>query len=221
MSEENPESAGELVAHDPRPQQNARAYQIWSYSETGHDLTVEEQLFCRSYIVDRNAVASMRRLGYDQDAATLRRRAERMLANPEVQGCIEVLAKRMMENLQITADRVNAGIAAIAFSDLSQVLEFDHNGVKLLHSKYWTKEQMVALKSVKMGKEGIQVEFHDKQKALDMLAKQLNMVDDEKELAKQMAKGAAEAAMEKILEVTNRMRPALTEPKEEEIATQH
>lgn len=205
-------------AHDPRPLQRGRAYQIWSYSDTGHELTVEEQLFCRSYIIDRNEVAAMRRLGYDMDAGVLRRRAQKMLLNPEVQGCIEALAKRMMDNLQITAERVNEGMAAIAFADLGEIMEFDHTGVRFIHSKYWTKEQRMALAGVKMTKDGVEVKFHDRSKALEFLGKQLNLVDDEKEMARAAAEGAARGAMDKILEITQRMKGqnALPTPANEE-----
>lgn len=195
---------------DAREYQRSRAYQIWSYSDTGHELTVEEQLFCRSYIVDRNEVAAMRRLGYGDELtnATLKRRAERMLANPEVQGCIEVLARKMMDNLQIEAENVNRTMAAIAFADPRQIMEWDSNGVQLLHSKYLTREQALSLKSVKMGKEGIQIEFADRQRALEFLGKQLGVSNDENELARAAAEGAARGAMDKILEITERMRPA-------------
>lgn len=212
--EEDEGNGGEVVQYDPREHQRSRAFQIWSYSDTGHDLTVEEQLFCRSYIVDRNEVAAMRRLGYGDELsnASCRRRAQIMLNNPEVQGCIEVLAKRMMENLQIEAENVNRTMAAIAFGDPRDIMEWDANGVQLLHSKFWTREQALALKSVKMGKEGIQIEFADRQRALEFLGKQLGVSNDESEIARAAAEGAARGAMDKILEITERMRP---EPKSE------
>lgn len=206
--------------YDPRPVQRSRAFQIHSYSDTGHDLTVEEQLFCRSYIIDRNDVAAMRRLGYGEELSnqTLKGRAERMLRNPEVQSCIEVLAKRMMDNLQITAERVNEMAAAIAFFDIGEVAEFDHMGVQFVHSKFWTKNQRMAVASVKAGKDGVEIKMHDRQKAIDFLGKQLNLVNDEKEMARMIAEGAAAAAMDKILEVTDKMREikALSSPPADE-----
>lgn len=203
------------VEYDEKEVHRGRAYQIWSYSETGHDLTVEEQLFVRSYVIDRNPVASLRRIGYEEPAPTLKRRADRMLANPEVQDAIAVHAKRMMDALEITAEKVNQRVAAIAFFDPGEVMEFDHNGVKMIHSKFWTPEQRANVSSVKMGKEGIEVKLADRQKALDFLGKQLNLVDDEKELARAAAEAAAGAAMTRILEVTSNMRRGLDAPKEE------
>lgn len=208
MADKDEEVTIENVEDYQREVQRGRAYQIWSYSDTGHDLTVEEQLFCRSYIVDRNSVAAMRRLGYAENmsVASLKYRADRMLANPEVQDCIAVLAKRMMDNLQIEADNVNRHMASIAFADLSSVIEFDHNGVRVLHSKYWTPDQRNSIKSVKMGKDGIQIEFHDKMRALEFLGKQLGQVDSDADMARAAAEGAANAAMNRILEITDKMR---------------
>ncbi len=185
----------------------SRAYQIWSYSDTGHDLTIEEQLFVRSYVIDRNEVAAMRRIGYvEESSATLKNRAARMLANVEVQGAIETHCKRIMDALEITAEHVNKQVAEIAFFDPGKVMEFDHHGVKMMHSKYWTPGQRANVAGIKMGKDGVEIKLADRQKALDFLGKQLNLVNDEKDMAAAAAKAAAEAAMDRILEITDRKR---------------
>lgn len=196
----------------PEEYQVAQATQIWSNDDTGHDLTVEEQLFCRSFIVDRNPIAAMRRLNYVFPPKQLEKMAQRHLSNPEVQGCIEVLAKRMMDNLQITADRVNEQIGAIAFADLRGVMRFDHTGVTLLHSKFWTKEQIAALQSVEMGQNGIKLKMYNRMEALKLLAQQLNIVDDEKQEQRRLAEAGAEAALRKIMDVAVRKRQDLPAP---------
>jgi phage terminase small subunit len=208
FQKDNPEKdPNEPVEVDEDVVKNARAYQIWSYSETGHELTVEEQLFVRSYIIDRNPVASLRRIGYvEESSATLKRRAERMLANTEVQDAIAVQAKRIMEALEITAERVNEQVAGIAFFDPGEVMEFDHNGVKMISSRYWSPKQRANVVSIKQGKDGVEVKLADRQKALDFLGKQLNLVDDDKEMARAAAEAAAEAATGKLLEVVTRMK---------------
>lgn len=219
--DELPEGSDANEVFDVRPVQRARAFQIHSYSDTGHELTVEEQLFCRSYIIDRNGVAALRRIGYAEESShTLKSRSEKMLRNPEVQDCVEVLAKRMMDNLQITAERVNEEVAAIAFFDITEVMEFDHNGVQVMHSKFWNRQQRAAIAGVKMTKDGVELKVHDKQKALDFLGKQMNLVGDERDVARAAAEGAARAAMDKILEVTGRMRPPAIEGPDENTVLQ-
>lgn len=226
MPKQDPTPPEDPFADDPDMQnkireqqesnQRSRAYQIWSYSDTGHELTIEEQLFIRSYCIDRNGVAALRRIGYvDESVATLKRRAERILANPEVQGAFEALAKRVMDALEITAERVNEQIASIAFFDPGQVMEFDHNGVKMMHSKYWTPAQRANVTSIKMGKDGVEIKLADRQRALDFLGKQLNLVNDENEMAKAAAAAAASAATDRILEVVGRMRDARLPPPEQ------
>lgn len=180
----------------------ARAAQIWSYSDTGHDLTIEEQLFVRSYIIDRQEIAALKRINYPHDLPTLKRIAKAFLANPEVQGAIEFLAKRMMEQLDITAERVQRRIAATAFFDPRQVVQFDEAGVAMLNSRYWTEEQAQNIQSVKMGQHGLELKFYDSLKAAEMLAKQLQLQPEEDTAAAAAAaKAGAEAVFDKIMDL--------------------
>lgn len=204
----------EMLAEHQRQAQNSRAYQIWSYSETGHELSVEEQMFVRSYIIDRNEVAAMRRIGYiEESAPTLKRRAQRMLASPEVQDAIKVHCKRMCDALEIDAQKVMEKVAEIAFFDPGEVMEFDHNGIKMMHSKYWTPGQRANVTGIKLTKEGVDIKLADRQKALDFLGKQLNLIDDPNS-TKEAAAAAAEAAMGKIFDVVGRLNPRLAKPEE-------
>lgn len=200
----------------PEEYQVAGAAQIWSHDDTGHDLTVEEQLFCRSFIVDRNPIAAMRRLNYNFPPKQLDKMAKRHLSNSEVQGCIDVLAKRMMDNLEITAERVNEKLASIAFMDPRGVISFDHTGVQLLHSKFWTPEQMAALQTVEMGQNGIKIRFYNRMDAVKLLAQQLNIVDDEAAEQRRVAEAGAEAALRKIMDVAERKRQDLPTPIDDE-----
>lgn len=184
------------------------AAQIWSHDETGHDLTVEQGLFCRSYIIDRNPVAALRRLNYAGEPDKLKRIANRFLAVPEVQACIETLASRMMQKLEITAERVQKKIADIAFFDPRGVVMFDNLGLAILPSKFWTEEQIAALQSVKQGPNGIEIKFYDRLRAAEMLSKQLGMQPDEGvEAAAAASKVAAETVLDKVWEIWERTRP--------------
>lgn len=190
----------------------APAHAIWSYDDTGHSLTVEEQLFCRSYIIDRNPVAALHRLNYAGDAPKLKRISERFLSNTEVQGCIEVLAKRLMDKMSITAERVQARIASVAFFDPRSVLEFDNQGVALLNSRFWTEEQARNIQSIKQGPNGLEIKFYDSLRASEMLAKQLGVQPDESaEAAAIASKAAAEAVVNKIFDVFDRTVPETPE----------
>lgn len=182
-----------------------QAHQIWSFDDLGFELTVEEQLFVRSYMIDRNEIAALRRLGYvDQDRVQLKRIAHRFLRVAEVQRAIEEAARRMMNKLEITAERVNQQIACIAFTDVHDVVQFTDQGAQILPSHLWPKHARVSLKSVKNGQFGVNLEFHDKHKALDFLAKQTGLDSSEKDAALAQAEAAAQLAVGKILDVVGR-----------------
>ena len=182
-----------------------QAFQIWSFDDLGFNLTIEEQLFVRSYMIDRNEIAALRRLGYvDQSREQLKRIAHRFLRIEEVQRAIEECARRMMDKLEITAERVNQQIACIAFTDVHDVVQFSDQGATILPSHLWPKHARVSLKSVKNGQFGVNLEFHDKHKALDFLAKQTGLDSSEKDAALAQAEAAASIAVGKILDVVAR-----------------
>lgn len=192
---------------------DARALDLWEARHTGHNLTVEQQMFCRSYIIDRNPVAALLRLRYAGTVHTLKQRAKRMLAEPEVQACIETLSKELMEKLEITAERVQAAVAAVSFFDIREVASFDGIGVSLLHSRYWTKDQAMAVQSVKMGQNGLEIKLYDRMKGLEMLAKQIGLQKDDSDPATQ-ARDAAEETVKQLFSYLERTHEAPPEPDE-------
>jgi len=204
MSDE--QKAAASAAANPEPSEDpaqmyeqyvlARAATIWAYEDTGFDLNLEEQLFVRSFIIDRNPVAAMRRLGHHADSpAILKRRADKMLAKPPVIDAIDLLATKLMAKLEVTAEAVQRRIAAAAFFDPREVMTFDQFGVQLLNSRFWTKEQAAAISSIKMGQNGIEIKFYDGLRAAEMLAKQLGVQpeDDLAARAEEARAGAAQA----------------------------
>lgn len=200
----------------------AQAAEVWSFDELPFDLGLEDQLFVRSYIIDRNPVACMRRLGHRaDDQAKLKARAKRHLSKVEVQEAIDFLAKRMMEKLDVTAEKVQRRIAAVAFFDPREVMSFDKYGVQLLHSRFWTAEQMQAIKKVKTGQYGIELEMYDGMRAAELLGKQLGTLPDDD--SAEATKAGAEAVMEKISQIVDRLipdrAPALPPPGEDDART--
>lgn len=189
----------------------AQAASIWQYTELEEfNLNLEEQLFVRSYVIDRNIVAAMRRLGHhSDDQAKLKARAKRYMAKAEVQGAIELLAKQMMQKLDVTAEKVNRRIAAVAFFDAREVMTFDKYGVNLLNSRFWTEDQMASVQSIKMGQNGIELKFYDALRASEMLAKQLGIQPTEGDPA-EAARAGAEEVLDKLATVIERMLPGAT-----------
>jgi phage terminase small subunit len=151
----------------------------------------------------------LKRLNYAEDNKKLKAIAIRYLENTEVQGCIEALAKQMMERLAVTADNVNARIAAVAFFDPRSVLEFDHHGVKVKHSRFWTKDEAAAIQSIKVGQHGVELKLHDGLRAAEMLGKQLGTLQDDSEEARALStKAAAEEVLTTIADIFHKTRIA-------------
>lgn len=199
--------AESIEIYTPEEYQRARAERIWSYDDTGHTLTIEQALFCRSYIIDRNPVAALRRLNYGGTAEALKRQAHIYLDDPEVKACIEVLAKNMMERLEITADNINARLAAVAFFDPRSVMEFDHHGVKVKHSRYWTRDEAFNIQSIKVGLNGVELKLHDGVRAAEMLGKNIGSLKDDSEEARALAtKAAAETVIGTIVDIFRKTR---------------
>lgn len=202
---EQPDDAPPFV--DPEVCQEAQAAVIWSYDDTGHALTLEQQLFCRSYIIDRNPVAAMRRLSYAGSPAELRKKADHYLMNLEVQACIDVLAKQMMQRLEITAENVNRRLAAVAFFDPRTVVAFDHIGVQMKHSKFWSLDEAWAISSVKQGKDGVELKIHDGVRAAEILGKQLgSLKDDSEEARASQLKQSAQEVIGSIIDIMRKTR---------------
>lgn len=180
---------------------------IWTTDDTGHDLTVEEALFVRSYIIDRNEIAALKRLGYGMANAQLKRMAARHLANPEVQGAIDCLAKRLMAKLEISAENVNRSLAAVAFFDPREIMHFDGHSLRVLDSRLWSDRHAAAIKGVKMTKDaGVEIQFADRLRAQEILAKQLGTLKDADEgMAKMAADAAAQSAIERMVQVVGRL----------------
>lgn len=184
----------------------AQAESLWQYDDLPFNLNMEEQLFVRSYIIDRNDTSALKRLGHMADRVTLKARAKRYLAKAEVQSAIEYLAKRLMEKLSITAERVQAQIAAVAFFDPREIMQFDGISMRLLPSRFWTAEQATAIKKIKMGQYGLEIEAYDRLKAAEMLAKQIGVQPEDNDAA-EAARAGADEAVRKIFNIFDKMVP--------------
>lgn len=182
------------------------AQEIWAVDDLGFDLTLEQQLFVRSYLIDRNDIAAVIRLGYQGERSALKRAASKFLSSTVVQDAIKAGAQRLMERLEISADRVNRDIAAVAFTDVTDILHFDGVNTRILPSHMWPEHVKVAVKGIKHGQFGVSLEFHDKMKALDFLAKQTGLSESEEQADQRRAEAAAEAALIKMMEVVSRAR---------------
>ena len=160
-------------------------------------LTAKQERFCQEYMIDLNGTQAATRAGYS--AKTANEQSTRMLANVHIQNRISELQKTIQERTEITQDMVIAEYAKIAFANTTDVMEWGDtimievevdgemqrvpfHGIKIKNSKDLPPNIHAAVKKVKQGKDGLEVEMHDKKGALDSIARHLGMFNDSLEL---------------------------------------
>jgi hypothetical protein len=86
-------------------------------------------------------------------------------------------------------------------------MEFDHYGVKVKHSRFWTKDEAAAISSIKVGQHGVELKLHDGLRAAEMLGKQIGTLKDDSEEARALAtKAAAEQVIGTIMDIFTKTR---------------
>ena len=160
-------------------------------------LTAKQERFCQEYMIDLNASQAAIRAGYS--VKTAGSVGAENLKKPEIQNRISELQKTIQERTEITQDMVIAEYAKIAFANTTDVIEWGDtilikvevdgemqyvqtHGIKIKNSKSLPPNIQAAVKKVKKGKDGLEVEMHDKKGALDSIARHLGMFNDSLEL---------------------------------------
>lgn len=163
-------------------------------SDSSEQLNKREVLFCEHYIIGFNGTQSAIKAGYSERSAGCQ--ASRMLKKRNVQLRIHELKVERMQRTGIEADDVVRELAKMAFSNMSEYLEFDEKGVLLKDSNTLTLDQLAAVSQVterktsrmEAGEDGkrkdviinntVGFKLHDKTKALELLGRHLAMFTD-------------------------------------------
>lgn len=94
----------------------------------------------------------------------------------EVQNRISELRFKQSKRTEITADRVIAELAAIAFADRTALAKVDKNGsVEFTPTDSLPNDVKKIISGIKEGKFGTEVSSYDKVKALELLGKHLGL----------------------------------------------
>jgi phage terminase small subunit len=141
-------------------------------------LTVVEERFALAYLVCGNAAEAALRIGkivkQPQNTGCI------ILRRPHVAAFIEAERAASIERTRIDVDRVRRELARIAFVDIADVIEWDEDGnIALKASEAISPDDRAAIAElkVKRGKHGVKarVKLHDKQRALDSLARLMGL----------------------------------------------
>lgn len=152
-------------------------------------LNNKQRTFCREYIVDLNGTQAAIRAGYSEKTA--KQVGSRLLTNVDVQSEVGRLIDERNKRTEVTADRVINQLAKIAFMDMKDFVDwgteerkiFIDGEVETIPVDYVRMRERdridgTLIQSIKMGKHGTIVEFPDRMKALEALAKHTGVYDD-------------------------------------------
>lgn len=146
-------------------------------------LTDKQAAFVAEYLVDLNATQAAIRAGYSERTAY--RIGAELLHKTSVAEAIAAGQAQRAQRVEITADRVVAELAKIAFADPRDLMEWGPDGVKLKASADLTEEQAASVAEVSetTTKDGgsLKLKKHDKVKALELLGRHMGMFKDKVE----------------------------------------
>lgn len=153
--------------------------------KTPRPLNVQQDLFCREYVVDFNASGASVRAGYSATSGP--QYSTELLKMPAVRARIAELLQERRAEYEISEERIKREVARLAFSDITELIDLFASGKNQIMVKSLQdvpKRHRAAIKSFKNTKFGIEVTFHDKQASLDMLAKFMGMYRKDNEQKK-------------------------------------
>ncbi len=134
-------------------------------------LTEKQKRFCEEYLIDLNATQAALRAGYKN--ADIGRR---LVTKSHVSEYIEKLLKERSKRTEITADRVLAELAAIAFTDRTELAKVNDRGfVEFTPTDDLPDSAKKTVAGIEEGKYGTKVTTYDKVKALELIGKHLGM----------------------------------------------
>lgn len=151
------------------------------------ELTPKQALFVAEYLKDLNATQAAIRAGYSE--ATARQIGAENLSKPDIAAEIAKRTQRHAAKLDITAEKVLAAIAEIAFGDVRKM--FTEDGA-LIRPHEWDDATAAAIAGMDVvtvsAGEGMvehvaKVKRADRLRALDMLARHHSLYNDKLEVS--------------------------------------
>lgn len=170
-------------------------------------LTPKQARFVEEYIIDLNATQAAIRAGYGRKGARVQ--GSLLLANPNMQDAIQEALAERSRRLAITADNVLQEYARLAFSDISQIIDFSKDDFRLRKARRIGTDARRVISSIKVKRslekkpdadgftevEVVEFRLWPKVEALRDLAKHLGMLKeqgDELNLAEHLDKLSTE-----------------------------
>ena len=151
-------------------------------SRNEYGLTDQQERFCYEYVIDQNATRAAKVAGYSPKSA--RAVASRLLTYANVKKKIFTLQQKNLNNLQITAEKVLAEYAKMAFSNLGDYVRVTEDGEVHTDLSDIDRDQFAALSEITTdtyvdGDDKVvkktKIKLSDKGKSLDSLARHFGL----------------------------------------------
>lgn len=150
-------------------------------ARTNANQTEREQAFVREFSLDFNGSRAAIAAGYS--AKTAHSVAITLLSKPHISKAIREFKTKMEENVIVTKQMITNELYRIAFADYTELMELvkstDPKGGGTFVIPQFKATALLAkgmgklIKSMKIGRRGVEVTIHSKEHALEMLAKHI------------------------------------------------
>jgi phage terminase small subunit len=101
---------------------------------------------------------------------------------PDVAARIGEIRNIMAARAQISTDRVLAELAAIGFSDITELVSIERGRLRMKDTKDVAPDLKRAISEIQHGKTGIRVKLHDKKAALQLIGQHLGLFKENVDL---------------------------------------
>lgn len=147
-------------------------------------LTNKQKRFVEEYMIDLNASQAAIRAGYSKKTAPFI--GAENLKKPQIAEKVHEMLEEARKRAAKTADDIRERLECLAFTDLTDIIEFNEHGVTVLKdSKDIKPEHRAALESVQFMQTDSAINFKIKKinpmKALELLGKEQGMFTDKVE----------------------------------------
>jgi len=144
------------------------------------ELEAMQLLFIKEFIIDLNATQAAIRAGYSEKTAA--QQASRLLSHVKIQDAIQKAFDRRIERLDLDGDTVLREIMVLAFSNISDFVDWSDGAIRISPSSGIEKRKLAAVAEIsetetKFGT-NIKLKMHDKKGSLELLGRHLKLFTD-------------------------------------------
>ena len=149
------------------------------------ELTEQQKLFAKEFVVDFNATQAAIRAKYSENTAA--QQASRLLKNVKITELIAENIKNTHDKLDITIDRIAEEFEKVGFSSIADFIDWEEGTdnllIKFKDLKSLTREQRACISEISvhttvLGHKTFKIKLHDKLKALEALGRHKSMFTD-------------------------------------------